>query len=264
MRSLHRLISALTLLWFCSFLVAATVLIDNADPRVQYGGDWQQGAATADDYMSTLAFSEWNSATATIVFTGTSVSVFGALKPVGTWNIHSAYSVDGALMSPYINTNPLSGEQHHVQFFSQGGLSDGTHTLTIENMGQQFWFDYVAVETGQATIPGVPIPPESTTSATTSSTTSQQVPSQTSLNTGPPTSTSTMQSGRLPSGPATTTLSSSHTSEATTNTSSLSLTSTSFNTSTAPSTTSAQSTTGGRSSPSVGQTSTPETSGGRC
>ncbi|KAH9899929.1 hypothetical protein C8Q73DRAFT_681468 [Cubamyces lactineus] len=260
MRPAYRFITALTLLSFFASFTAATTFIDNADPRIQYGGMWQQGSATEDDYMSTLAYSEWNSATAILVFTGISVSVFGTLKPVGTWNLHSAYSVDGASMSPYINTSPLSGEQHHVQFFSQGGLSDGTHTLTIENMGQQFLFDYVAVET-RATAPFPPpaiSTPRATASAMTSSTTPQQTSSPTSVTTGPPSSTSTSQPGRPASDTTITAPPSTHTSVPTTAAHSASLTSDSPIT---PSGTPAQSTTGVSSPSSTGQLST-ETSGG--
>ncbi|KAI0327124.1 hypothetical protein GY45DRAFT_1328048 [Cubamyces sp. BRFM 1775] len=231
--------------------------------------------------MSTLAYSEWNSATAMLEFTGeyvlqtcpplltttqlkgTSVAVFGTLKPAGTWNIHSAYSVDGAEMSAYVNLNPLSGEQHHVQFFSQSGLSDGTHTLTIENMGQQFWFDYVAVETvgvGGGLPPAITGTILTTSSVIASSTTSPQTPSSTSAISRPPSTTSTTSTVHPVTSPSHTTITSPPSSTTSDSTTITTTTGSSTSDSDIPSgtstATSTQTTTGQSSPSSAGQPST--------
>lgn len=130
---------------------------------------------------------------------GTYVAVFGALKPVGTWNMHSAYYLDGSPAVGFTPNPQVDSEQHQVQFYSSGSLSDGPHTLTIVNMGQQFWFDFIALETSDSTTatvtaptlpPGIMTLPTSTSS--TLPTTSSTNPVQTTPPVRPqPTSTST-------------------------------------------------------------------------
>ncbi|OJT04056.1 hypothetical protein TRAPUB_5292 [Trametes pubescens] len=189
--------------WGCATVLGATQQIDNTSPQIQYQGAWSMTNSPGDgDFGDTLAFSQDNLDSATLHFSGTSVTVFGALKPVGTWNMHSAYYLDGAPVVGFTPNPVVASEQHRVTFYSSGSLSDGPHTLIIVNMGQQFYFDYIALESGSASAttapiihPGTPILPTSTTPTTSSSslptTSSASPPQTTSSLVRPSTSTST-------------------------------------------------------------------------
>ncbi|KAI0827254.1 hypothetical protein BC628DRAFT_1418391 [Trametes gibbosa] len=148
----------------------ATILYDNIDPHIQYLGSWQMvnTSAAEGDFEGTLAFANENSLTATLEFTGTAVTVYGALEPVGIWNMQSAYYVDGLAVVGYHPNSEVTAEQHGVVFYSSGPLGDGSHTLKIVNMGQQFWFDYIAVET--APVPESASPMSESITTTTPST----------------------------------------------------------------------------------------------
>lgn len=88
--------------------------------------------------------------------TGTSVAVYGALKPVGTWNMQSQYFMDDAAVVTYQPNSELSGEQHQVVFYFSESLGDGPHSLRIVNMGEQFWLDFIALETPDTPTSGTP------------------------------------------------------------------------------------------------------------
>ncbi|OSD04186.1 hypothetical protein PYCCODRAFT_130373 [Trametes coccinea BRFM310] len=120
-------------------------VIDNSDPHILYEGSWTQVIGSAADYRSTLAFSNESQATATFQFTGTSVAVYGAIKPVGTWHMASTYLLDALPSGAYEPPSVVPSEQHHVLFYASGQLANGPHTLVIENMGEQFWLDYIVV-----------------------------------------------------------------------------------------------------------------------
>ncbi|KAI0363790.1 hypothetical protein BV20DRAFT_88192 [Pilatotrama ljubarskyi] len=187
----------LTLVYLAAPSKATTNLtIDNVDPRIQYQGSWQM-VATSDvgvnaDFGGTLSTTNQNSSTATIEFTGTSIAVYGSLRPVGTWNIHSVYYLDDIPVPATYEPNPVvEGEMHQMRFYWSGPIGDGAHKLVIENMGQQLWLDYVAIEVSDdsgysatSTIPAsTSQSPVNLTVSPTSSSTSQQTTSSTALST---------------------------------------------------------------------------------
>ncbi|EIW52008.1 uncharacterized protein TRAVEDRAFT_136281, partial [Trametes versicolor FP-101664 SS1] len=121
-----------TIAWCCATVLGAPQKIDNTSPEIQYTGAWSMFNTPGDgDFGNTLAFSQDNLDTAKLQFSGTSVTVFGALKPVGTWNMHSAYYLDDSSPVGFIPNPLVASEQHQVTFYSSGPLSDGPHTLTI-------------------------------------------------------------------------------------------------------------------------------------
>ncbi|KAJ3011435.1 hypothetical protein NUW54_g2173 [Trametes sanguinea] len=122
-------------------------VIDNSDPHILYEGLWTPYTqlGSAEDHQGTLAFSNESQATATFQFTGTSVAVYGAVKPVGMWQMQSVYFLDALGNGTYQPNPVVSSEQHHVLFYASHQLAYGPHTLVIENEGEQFWFDYIVV-----------------------------------------------------------------------------------------------------------------------
>lgn len=91
-----------------------------------------------------------------IVFTflGTSISVYGALFPAGTFNRVSKYTIDGKNSTVYNPPGTISSEQHRVQFYDSGTLPFGQHTLTIENLGEEYWFDFIKADGVDPTLGG--------------------------------------------------------------------------------------------------------------
>ncbi|KAI9063307.1 hypothetical protein FKP32DRAFT_1592750 [Trametes sanguinea] len=79
------------------------------------------------------------------VYWCTSVAVYGAVKPVGVWQMQSIYFLDALGDGTYQPNPVVSSEQHHVLFYASHQLAYGPHTLVIENQGEQFWFDYIVV-----------------------------------------------------------------------------------------------------------------------
>ncbi|KAI0672008.1 hypothetical protein C8Q78DRAFT_971296 [Trametes maxima] len=168
---------AITLLLLAKHTHGITTLIDNAASSIQYEGPWQMVTSTGeDDWDGTLAFSDEVAGIANFFFNGTSVAVYGALRPVGVWDMYSLYYLDNNPAVGYRPDQNVASEEHRVKFYSSEQLSDGPHSLRIENMGVHLWFDYIAVEAPDpdttSTIAPAPPPQGSTTTSGRSSSTS--------------------------------------------------------------------------------------------
>ncbi|OSD04187.1 hypothetical protein PYCCODRAFT_130541 [Trametes coccinea BRFM310] len=144
------LVPLLTLLCFLRSALSQCVFIDDTDPQIQYQGKWVfvSSSGMKDDYQGTLVHSTDPQTSATIRFTGTegsSIAVYGALEPTGDWSIVSAYTLDSVPMGVYQPDKVVLDEEHRVLFFASGPLGAGNHTLVIENLGDQFWLDYIGL-----------------------------------------------------------------------------------------------------------------------
>ncbi|HMH20094.1 MAG TPA: hypothetical protein VK572_18295 [Burkholderiales bacterium] len=103
----------------------------DTDPAIAYGSGWIQG--NRDKAYSDGASAESNTvgALATISFTGTGISWIGARGPqCGIARI----SLDGVFVEDVDTYSQMEGPQHTD--FSTSGLAAGTHTLTIQVIGQ--------------------------------------------------------------------------------------------------------------------------------
>ena len=74
--------------------------------------------------------------------------VYGAFKPVGTWNIQSLYAVDGRSPTPFLPSQQVDQESYRQLFFDSGPLRLGEHTLKVTNLGVQLWLDYFVYDDG--------------------------------------------------------------------------------------------------------------------
>ena len=103
----------------------------DTDPAIAYGPGWVQG--NRDKAYSEGASAETNTlgAQATITFTGTRINWIGARGPqCGIARIF----VDGAFVEDFDTYSQTEGPQHTD--FTASGLTAGTHTLTIQAIGQ--------------------------------------------------------------------------------------------------------------------------------
>lgn len=60
--------------------------------------------------------------------------------------MRSEYSIDRGPPTTFLPPNDIAAVVHRRQFFASGEIKYGPHVLTIENMGEQFWLDYIQVE----------------------------------------------------------------------------------------------------------------------
>jgi bacillopeptidase F len=105
---------------------------EETDPAVTYTAGWSQGDTSRTWSGGTAALAAAAGAQATFTFTGTSVSWIGFRGPqAGIARV----SLDGAFVTEVDTFSPT--EQVQAAVFTTTGLSDATHTLTIEVTGQK-------------------------------------------------------------------------------------------------------------------------------
>jgi len=112
---------------------AATISrLQETDPSVTYAGDWVQGDNSRSFSAGFAALSKTPGAQATFTFTGTGIRWVGFRGPqTGIARV----SLDG-VVAPAVNTYSAT-EQVQAELFKATGLTDASHTLTIEVTGEQ-------------------------------------------------------------------------------------------------------------------------------
>ncbi|TBU55954.1 hypothetical protein BD310DRAFT_932577 [Dichomitus squalens] len=167
----HSFVTFTLFLFFYSSISTDTVKVDDWDPGIQWHGAWtgleNQPAAA---WEQTLHWGNLSGSSVTFIFTGTSVKVFGAFKPVGTWDMESQYTIDDGEPNTFLPTSEVSQEAYGQTFFDSGVLTRGEHTLVITNFGSQLWIDYFQVSNDTNT--EIPSPSSHTSTSSTSSTSS--------------------------------------------------------------------------------------------
>jgi len=132
------------------YVILLIRVVDDASPIVAYSGQWTDsvpGADTVNYKDNSFHSSDTNSSSATLIFTGTSIFVFGSQGPD-----HGKFAVilDGSTqVLDAFNTS----DGYQKALFSQGGLALGQHNVTIVNLVQDasrpwFYLDYFEFETG--------------------------------------------------------------------------------------------------------------------
>ncbi|KAI0758012.1 hypothetical protein C8Q74DRAFT_1441657 [Fomes fomentarius] len=137
--------------------------VDDADPSIQYTGDWIQ------DILKNAAGHSRHGApsvglTVSYRFHGGGIEVFGTIGQ-DSGRPSTQYTIDGQHPTfytvPHFAATPESQRQFNVSFYSQHGLGPGEHTLTITNVNGTspniFWLDYFIVDTPD-TSEGIPPP----------------------------------------------------------------------------------------------------------
>ncbi|KAJ8075026.1 hypothetical protein PM082_019353 [Marasmius tenuissimus] len=136
---------------------AATIFIDDRDQRLRYSGDWIKDGGDGDFRMTRQGGKKGSSVQ--LSFTGTSVTVVGRLdtsSPI----VRTGFTVDGGNQQIY-GAGSQSTTLYNVEFFRNGSLPQGPHTLVIDCLDEgPFWLDYVLLRSLPPTAPhkgGVPI-----------------------------------------------------------------------------------------------------------
>ncbi|KAM5545303.1 hypothetical protein V8D89_000916 [Ganoderma adspersum] len=136
----------------CNHVLADTFVVDDQDgtPDVLWDGIWEEfiDLRPAHAWQGTLTRANTTGPTVTFTFTGTSVQVFGALRPVGTWDMRSLYSIDGGRPNAFVPSREVDEDAYGQQFFDSGTLPLDKHTLKITNLGDQLWLDYFLYDDG--------------------------------------------------------------------------------------------------------------------
>jgi len=116
---------------------AAGYTYDDASSTLSYTGSWTHagpGAGyTAGDYDGTESWSTQSGASMSVTFSGTAVQWIGPKNTNG--GIADVY-LDGNLAGT-VDTYAAAGKEFQQVLFSQTGLAQGSHTLTISVTGQR-------------------------------------------------------------------------------------------------------------------------------
>src|SRR3954463_12237896 len=111
---------------------AAGMHVEESDPAVTLTGDWTQSSSELGWSGGSARQSTAAGARASLAFSGTSVTWFGARgKDMGI----AMLSVDGA-PGVEVDLYNVPNDEIHSPAFTVNGLSNGPHTLTIEVTGR--------------------------------------------------------------------------------------------------------------------------------
>ena len=143
------------------------IIVDDADGRIQYSSSWLPvSAPLQNNYGGTLSFTNFSNSTATISFDGgespqpthrptyklivytesvIQLSVWGAFPVVGTFNMASQYNINGnsTITSTFTPMSTVSKPKYRQRFFLSPFMSPDRQTLTITNLGENFYLDHI-------------------------------------------------------------------------------------------------------------------------
>ncbi|TFK26400.1 hypothetical protein FA15DRAFT_702857 [Coprinopsis marcescibilis] len=127
----------------------ATIIIDDVDSRIRYSAGWSR-AGSDREFNHTTTTTTSVGATAELAFLGTHIAVYGTISISGqTLPSVSEYSIDGGPPVQFIGTTTVAPglAAYNQIYFESPLLSDGTHTITITNIGEEnpLWLDYFLV-----------------------------------------------------------------------------------------------------------------------
>ncbi|EIW85607.1 hypothetical protein CONPUDRAFT_162774 [Coniophora puteana RWD-64-598 SS2] len=142
-----------------------TTILDDQAPLITYDRFWAPGAAWDDNlatayYLGTFTTCNVTSGAASFTFNGTGFAIYGAER-----SNHGSYSVtvDGTLSTAGLNGGS-SNAQFQQPLFTRTGLTQGNHTVSIENTASGslyvdidfiIWEADVPGEEGQELVPSV-------------------------------------------------------------------------------------------------------------
>ncbi|KAF8814290.1 hypothetical protein BYT27DRAFT_7179547 [Phlegmacium glaucopus] len=132
-------------------------LVDDQNPRIQYGGGtgtWVFKSRT-DEFNGTIMLTRSGNATATLIFNGTGIAVYGRVdSPDGNSTV-STYAINNGTPTVFnAPPVPLTSVMTKVLFYSSPVLSPGEQTITVTNLNDNawFWLDYFNITVNQASI----------------------------------------------------------------------------------------------------------------
>ncbi|PVF96528.1 hypothetical protein CPB86DRAFT_860151 [Serendipita vermifera] len=147
------------------------VIVDDKDPSISYTGDWRQSPQNTTDYERSMMYTPAgiNDLSASFTFTGTEVTVFGAMPGIYPYTLNVGFTIDGVEQSARNIDTANIDVMRHSRFLLTTGLEAKEHTLVITQRSTDvmFYLDYI---TYKASTVEQNADPGSTPSAQTTST----------------------------------------------------------------------------------------------
>jgi len=127
--------------------MAISQILDDRDPAVVYSSGWLR-AGSSNEFNATTSYANDPGLTASLVFQGIQVFVYGTLGPRNAQRLspQSSYSVDGSTPVTYQAVQNPS-VQYSVRFYVSPLLPNGQHTLSVTNLitSDSLFLDYFLV-----------------------------------------------------------------------------------------------------------------------
>jgi hypothetical protein len=115
--------------------VPGSVRLNDDDSDIAYSGFSYAGGRSYGDYRNDIHYATDNGATASLTFTGTTVTVYGEQY---TDQGDIVISLDGGPRQ-VVSTLPSDGVRHaNVAVYTSGHLSSGTHTIVVTKLSGQY------------------------------------------------------------------------------------------------------------------------------
>lgn len=131
-----------------SDLINETLFADDQDSAIQYTGSWSDSVGTDQDLQGTLHGAATKGSTASLVFDGTAIIVYGSI-PQGSSGAVASFSIDGQTISTYTIASDLvfaNSVAANQVLFSQNRLTAGQHTLVMTaEAANVLFFDYTTI-----------------------------------------------------------------------------------------------------------------------
>ncbi|KAK7022450.1 hypothetical protein R3P38DRAFT_2710429 [Favolaschia claudopus] len=137
---------------FCALHNTAmnTAIIDDRDALIRYDGNWSETGG-ADEFNSTMTWSAVQGASASFIFVGTSVTVFGTVAASDSPQASMTFLVDGIIGGTYTPPSNTTFNIHHEALWVSPTLNDASHTLAITQTAAQtqgeIFLDYIMYNT---------------------------------------------------------------------------------------------------------------------
>lgn len=125
-------------------LNSTTLIVDDSDAtQITYTGDWF-ASTSPSEFNHTSHGTRDEGATATFVFNGTGVAVFGTIEPTDG-NPTSTYVIDGSIIPSTFTANSTSTPLYQQLFYKSPTLQAGQHTLVVTSTGDPiFSIDFIS------------------------------------------------------------------------------------------------------------------------
>lgn len=115
--------------------VPGSIRLNDDDSTITYSGFAYAGGRSYGDYRNDVHYTTDNGSTASLTFTGTTVTVYGEQS---TDQGDTGISVDGGPQQ-VVSTLPSDGVRHaNIAVYTSGRLSPGIHTIVVTKLSGQY------------------------------------------------------------------------------------------------------------------------------
>ncbi|KAH9480029.1 hypothetical protein JR316_0006626 [Psilocybe cubensis] len=130
------------------------ILVDDRDSRLTYTSAPQDNSTSSwslegngQEFNETVTQTDRAQASVSLLFNGTSVSVWGTLSSTKFGPVQTSYQLDNLPIQNVTNTSTMDVDQFQVMFYQSPVLEPGIHSLVITNMvnGSLFRLDLLKI-----------------------------------------------------------------------------------------------------------------------